>query len=392
MAGFCRQSKVLTMTPKERMLSAISHEEPDRVPIGEWEFGREVVEPVLGRRTLFPRTLETIKAYWNKQREQVVNDWKEGLVELTLKLNWDAVLVHLAIGKNTPIDVPEQIDNNKWRDNRGRVLFYSHETDKMCIIKKAAPDFVSPEVGPQPSAAVDPEPEESELEVVRYIVKALGKTHLIFSAPLLGHPKLSFSDMTSGGEVENWVRLYEDPDAFLERNLAYIRKPDFRLGLEIAKWEGIDAIAGSNDFGTNSGPFMSPDMFKKYILPTLAEYSALIHSYGLLNFLHSCGNNQVLMDMIVEAGIDVYQSIQPEMDIIKMKKRYGKNITLWGGIPPGDLVTSTPAEVELEAKKYLDACKPGGGYIFATGHSIMPGAKYENYQAMLTAHRKYGNY
>lgn len=98
------------------------------------------------------------------------------------------------------------------------------------------------------------------------------------------------------------------------------------------------------------------------------------------------------MDMIVEAGVDVYQSIQPEMDIKKMKRRYGKNITLWGGVPAGDLITSTPEEVKKEAIDYLNACKPGGGYIFGTSHSIMPGAKYENYIAMLEAWKEYGEF
>lgn len=235
-------------------------------------------------------------------------------------------------------------------------------------------------------------PEDSELEVVRYVISQLGKTHFIFSAPLSGHPKLCYEDVVSGGQVEGWVKLYEDPDAFLEGRMKSLKHPDLRHGIEIAKREGIDAIAGGCDYGTNAGPFMSPEMFRKYVLPALAEHVNIVHCYGLKYLHHSCGNNQVLMDMIVEAGVDVYQSIQAEMDIIKMKKRYGGNITFWGGTLAGDLVTSSPEKIQAESQKYLEACKPGGGYIFGTSHSIMPGARYENYFAMLDAHKKYGNY
>ncbi len=96
--------------------------------------------------------------------------------------------------------------------------------------------------------------------------------------------------------------------------------------------------------------------------------------------------------MIVETKVDVYQSIQTEMDIIKMKKKCGKNITLRGGVQAGSLVCSKREEVCEEAKKYLAECKPGGGYIFGTSRSIMPGAKYENYAAMPEALDEFGRY
>ncbi|KKR03291.1 MAG: hypothetical protein UT30_C0033G0017 [Candidatus Uhrbacteria bacterium GW2011_GWF2_39_13] len=129
------------MNSKERVFCAIGHEEADRVPIGEWGFGKELVWPVLGEKSLYPRTLEQIKAYWEGKRNQVIDDWKKGLVSLVTKLNWDTVLVHLNIGKNTPIDIPEQIDVDKWRDRQGNILLYTHELDRICIVEKGPPDY-----------------------------------------------------------------------------------------------------------------------------------------------------------------------------------------------------------------------------------------------------------
>ena len=375
------------MTPKERMLMAIAHEEPDRVPVSEWQFGREIFAPVIGREPIAFTGLGRAKAMWAGRRDDVTNEWKHGLVELVRRFEWDAVLVHVVIGKDTEIPVPEPLPDGTWRDPRGYILTYSESTDRLFITKKEE-QAAAPAADPAPA---DLTPTDSELEVVRHVVGELGKTHFVFAAPLRGHPTLNFSDASVSG-LEAWVKLYEDPDRYAEQALAGMTSEHTRLGIETAKREGLDGVAMGCDYGCNTGPFMSPDLFRRCIQPSLAAFCDLVHSYGLTMLLHACGNNQVLMDMIVEAGVDVYQSIQTEMDIIKIKQRYGKHITLWGGVPAGDLVTGTPEQVRGEAIRYLEACKPGGGYVFATTHSVMPGATLENYEAMLQAHREFGGY
>lgn len=378
------------MTPKERVLCAIRHEEPDRVPVGEWQYGPEIGGPVLGDACLWLGGMSRARALWEGRRDEVVHQWKTGLVRLAEAYRWDAVLVHLVIGKDTPIEVPEQTDEDKWRLSDGSVLTYSEETDRLFLTERGTRAGAPPPVSPE-DAPVDPTPSESELEVVRHVVGELGGTHFVFSAALGGHPQLRYSD-ASVSEVEQWVKLYEDPDAFLERHLQYVANPVVEQNIERTRREGLDGLAYGWDFGCTTGPFMSPELFRKSILPYLAAYCELVHKHGLLFMLHSCGNNQLLMDSIVAAGVDIYQSIQTEMDIVKMKKRYGGNITLWGGVPAGELVTGTPASVRAEAEPVLRACKPGGGYIYGTSHSIMPGAKYENYLAMLEAHREFGSH
>jgi len=375
------------LTPKERILTAISHKEPDRVPVGEWQFGEELIQPVSGKKPLFFNGLYTMQALWDGRRDEIFDEWKKGIVEIVLKLGWDAVLVHLVADKDARVDVPERIDESNWKYSNGAVIRYSKETNRFFTVQggTAAKD----NTGKAPD-----EPTDSQMEIVRHVIKELGKTHFVFSAPLAGGGALSGAAPVGPvvNEVENWVRLYEDPDRYLEQHMAGMANPLTEKGLEISRREGIDGIAYGCDYGMTTGPFMSPAMFRKAILPPLAKYVEMVHNKGMIFLHHACGNNQVLMDMIVDAGVDVYQSIQTEMDIIKMKKRYGNNITLWGGVPAGDLVTSTPEKVYREAKKYLEECKPGGGYIFGTSHSVMPDAKCENYMAMLDAHRKFGEY
>ncbi len=377
------------MTSKERILAAIAHEEPDRVPTGEWEFGREIVEPVLGPGT-YRHEWATKLALWQGRRDAVIHAWKTGLVALTHHYGWDAVLVHLCLGRDTPIETPESLGNNRFRTRRGDIVTYSPETDAFLYTERA-PAPGPPPPPPPPEEAAARQPTDSELEVLRHAVREIGRTHFLFSAGLWGHPGLHYADATRS-EVENWVAVYEDPDAACERRLQQVRTPATRLGIETARREGMDGVATGCDYGCNTGPFLSPEMFRRAVFPGLQAWCRLVHEHGLVTLLHSCGNNRVLMDQIVEAGVDIYQSIQPEMDIAALKQRYGKHLTLWGGVPAGALVSESPSDVRALARPVLEACKPGGGFIYATSHSVMPGAKPDNYRAMLDVLREFGGY
>ncbi len=312
------------------------------------------------------------------RRDQVMADWKTGLVKLTEYYHWDAVLVHNVIGHGTPVEKPAPLDENRWRLDNGNILQYSPETDAFMIVEKPA----APPPPAVPAAPVSPEPTASELEVVRHVVRELGRTHFIFSAPLTGHPQLRYPDATRS-EVENWVAVFEDPEAAGERRLQAMTSPNLRLGIEIARREGLDGVATGCDYGYNAGPFIPPEMFRIAVFPALKAFCDLAHAQGLTVLHHSCGKNVALLDQLVEAGVDIWQSIQPENDIAAVKKRYGKNLTLWGGMPADLLVTGNPGQVRAAGRQALRDCAPGGGFIYGTSHSVMPGAKLENYQAML---------
>ncbi|HSM24428.1 MAG TPA: uroporphyrinogen decarboxylase family protein, partial [Anaerolineaceae bacterium] len=101
--------------------------------------------------------------------------------------------------------------------------------------------------------------------------------------------------------------------------------------------------------------------------------------------LHNCGNNRILMDQLIEAGIQCYQSIQSNagMDIGELKAEFGSKLAFWGGMPVELLIMGTPEEVRKAVRKTLEIAAPGGGFIFGPSHSIAYGTKYENFMAML---------
>lgn len=100
------------------------------------------------------------------------------------------------------------------------------------------------------------------------------------------------------------------------------------------------------------------------------------------------------MEMMIEAGIDGWQGIQPSigMDMRMLKERFGDRISLWGGVDCETLVAGTPDDVRREAKYALENAKAGGGMVLVSGNTLMVGVKYENYQAMLETLREEGRY
>ncbi len=101
-----------------------------------------------------------------------------------------------------------------------------------------------------------------------------------------------------------------------------------------------------------------------------------------------------LLDMYIEAGFDVYQSVQASagMDLAKVKEACGDQIVLWGGVPLEILQAGNMDQVRQSVRKAAQAGKPNGRYIFGSSHSIAVGTKYDNFMAMLDEYTKVAAY
>jgi indole-3-glycerol phosphate synthase len=101
------------------------------------------------------------------------------------------------------------------------------------------------------------------------------------------------------------------------------------------------------------------------------------------------------MDILIEAGYEAYQSIQSktaDMDLKRLKEKYGDKITFWGGINIENLVQGTHEENKEDVIYALKYAAPGGGFILGTSNSVAYGSQYENYMTALDIVRNFGNY
>jgi uroporphyrinogen decarboxylase len=149
----------------------------------------------------------------------------------------------------------------------------------------------------------------------------------------------------------------------------------------------IDAIGLSEDYGTQTSLLISPKHWRQFIRPHLARLCKRIHEGGKLVYLHSCGHVMPIIPDLVEVGVNLLQPIQPEtMDIFEIKRRFGRDLCLVGGISTQHtLHAGTPEDVRRDVNECLTRMAAGGGYIMAPAKAILPGVPLENAIALIDA-------
>ena len=158
-----------------------------------------------------------------------------------------------------------------------------------------------------------------------------------------------------------------------------------RRGLEAGRGR-IDILCLGEDLGTQRGPTVSPETFDRFFRPRLKRFIDLAHKYGAKAMLHSCGSTRLLQPKLIEMGLDVLDSVQPEpvgMDPEELKQEFGDGLTYCGMISTQQtLPHGTAEECRAEARHRIDVIGKGGGYIFAPAHCIQPDTPIENVLAI----------
>lgn len=147
----------------------------------------------------------------------------------------------------------------------------------------------------------------------------------------------------------------------------------------------FDCVALSDDYGTQKALVMSPEHWRKFLKPRLAEIYGLAGKHGRTVFHHSCGNNTAIIGDFIDVGLDILHPIQPEaMDIVALKREYGKELSFCGGVRTQDLLPrGTPEEVRAEVRRLKHEMGRGGGYILEPGITVQADVPVENIAAMI---------
>ena len=174
-------------------------------------------------------------------------------------------------------------------------------------------------------------------------------------------------------------------DALMERHLAVLEKACRAVG------DVADVIRFGDDLGANGGPLMSPRTYRQLFKPRHTLLCQYVHQHsGMKTFLHSCGSIRALMPDLIEAGYDVINPVQTTckgMEAEGLKADFGGDICFWGGgcDTKAVLPRGTPAQVKDHVKRRLEIFMPGGGFVFNTVHNILPEVPPENIAAMFEA-------
>jgi len=194
--------------------------------------------------------------------------------------------------------------------------------------------------------------------------------------------------------MENFVvDLIESPD-FAKRLIATVVDYNRRL-VEQAAAVGVDIVRFTDDYGSTTGPFMSPDMWIEFVQPGLRELVDVAHGLGMKVVKHSCGNLHGLVDPILDTGVDALHPVQPfpGQSLSIFKERYGRRVCLIGNVDCIEVLTTGNREaVFADVRRCIDEGAAGGGYMLASSNAFHSGTRPELLAAMVEAARTYDPY
>lgn len=200
--------------------------------------------------------------------------------------------------------------------------------------------------------------------------------------------------------LERWYEdlLTNTPfcEALLDRILEYWI--DFETGFMRAVGDIIDIVMIGDDLAGQSGPLFSPAIYRKIVKP---RQKALVQHLKSLTrakiWYHTCGDCWEYIPDLLDNGIEILNPIQiglKNMDPIALKTRFGKDLVFWGGGIDAQHVLpfASPEDVRAEVRKNLAAFMSGGGYVFNSVHNIQKGVPPENIVALFDAAYEFGFY
>jgi len=348
----------MTMTSRDRVLTAFDHKEPDRVPA--W----------CGAST----------AFWDDAKQMLELD-DEGLRGL-LGDDFRRVFAQYA-GPEIEM-LPEATSVTPFG------------------VFRAGLEYGQPLSHPLAGASVAdvhayqwPNPAWMDVSRIRDEAAAYGGDYAILG----GDWSPFWHDLIDLLGMENmYMKMYDQPDlvdAVLKHMVDYYAAVSQNIFDAAA--EAIDIFFIGNDFGSQQGPLLSEAMFRRFILPHLARLVDLGHDYGLKVMLHCCGGCFELIPAMIEIGLDGVHALQPccrGMDPRRLKGEFGDKILLNGVIDSHHvLIEGNPNFVREKTRETLDIMMPGGGYVAGASHDwILPETPLENVMAMFDAIQEFGVY
>ena len=180
----------------------------------------------------------------------------------------------------------------------------------------------------------------------------------------------------------------------IDRRLA-VQREVLRRTLEAGRGK-IDLLLIGEDLGTQRGPIISLEMFRKQIRPRHQQFVDLGKEFGIPVMIHCCGSSSWAFDDFIEMGISVVDTLQPEaqdMAPADLKKRYGDRLAFHGMISTaGPVAYGTVEETRRYCREILETMMPGGGYCFSPTHQLQDNSPTENVLAMYEVARQQGVY
>jgi uroporphyrinogen decarboxylase len=160
----------------------------------------------------------------------------------------------------------------------------------------------------------------------------------------------------------------------------------------------VQVVAYWDDLGGQNQLLLSPRLYRDLLVPKQRRLVAAIKARTRAKvFIHSCGAIRELIPDLIDVGFDIINPVQvsaARMDPTHLKREFGRDVVFWGGTvdPQSTLAFGTPAQVTAEARRAIDVLAPGGGFVFSAIHNIQSFVPPQNVVALFEAAQQFGWY
>jgi uroporphyrinogen decarboxylase len=184
---------------------------------------------------------------------------------------------------------------------------------------------------------------------------------------------------------------------YVEPLLDAVTEYSIAVGVELIRL-GADVMLTGDDLGMETGPMLSPRLWRRYLKPRLQRVFEAYRAArpDILLAYHSCGSIRPFIPELVELGLDILNPIQTtarNMDPGQIKAEHGERLSFCGGIDQRHVMPAgTTEDVAAEARRRIRELGAGGGYILAPSHDLQSDTPVENVLALFEAARQWGTY
>jgi len=342
---------------RERILAAIAHEVPDRVPIGF-----DIFDPL--RREVLD--YYGVKEYWQLYE-------KTGLDGFSV---WDWPSAH-------PVYIGPKREGVEVYDASAAYGFWGKVGERIYPLENLTLDEYR-----------WPKADDFDFSNLKSQLMQIRDMDMTTASGHAGMGWLHHVQMRSYNRA-----LFDVLDeAWMDEYMARTREfyiPYFKM---LFKYAGglIDIIRADEDLGGQNSMLISPDTWRRWYKPLWREVFEICKENGARIWLHSCGYCRPLLEDFIEIGVDILNPIPPyvkDNDPEELKGLYGSRLAFDGGMDQMRvLVQGTPEQVDREVRLRIEQQAPGGGYIVGPSQVFSRDVPFENAIAFFEAALKYGEY
>ncbi|MCL6518574.1 MAG: methyltransferase [Armatimonadetes bacterium] len=399
------------MTSRERILTALAHKEPDRVPIdfggmrstGIMAIAYNKLKAYLGITGGETRVYDTMQQLALPE-PQILERFHVDVIDLNNTLGrFEEEWKDWTLPDGSPAKVP--VDFNPIREGDCLVV-----KDSLGRVQMRMPDgclYFEPCFNPLADAytfadvdrlfemkPVEPKDLLSMQERAKWLYENTDYAIMLgFGGNILEGGQNAFGWERFMTEIALNTALVE----YALDKMVEVYMENLRIYLEMLGGY-IQLIQMGDDLGTQIATMLSPDLYRRVVKPRHAKQYWYVREHSDVHvFLHACGSCWEIMGDLIEEGVEALNPVQTSaagMDPRRLKKEFGDKLTFWGGgcDTQSVLPNATPEEIKQHVKERIEIFAPGGGFVFTQIHNVQANVPPQNVVACYDAAWRYGKY